>query len=212
MQVKYFIRTTKDRELHHSIKEELGDEFTLLVDNEHKPVDSFIKQLKDISNYDSVLLEDDIILCKGFKQKIESAIKEYKENIINFFSYPSKFFTTYLAIGNFAYNQCTYYPKGVGEIIANEMEKIRQPYNQYDTLENQALWSLEIPHVKYRPCLVQHIDYSTLIQKSHPEPRRCIWFVDYLDELEIEYNKSYTKENKEKLKALMKQKFNETKQ
>lgn len=188
--LKIFIRTTGERELHESIDRELKGNYKLLVDKTHKPVDSFIKQLKEIKDYDSLLMEDDIILCEDFLEHVKKAISEWPNQIINFFTIPYEWFTTFSTIGHFVYNQCTYYPKGITKALATEMEKIRKPYNQYDTLENLAMYNLNIPSVRYRPCLVQHIDYNTLIQKNSSN-RRSPFFIDYIKELNIDYNEAY---------------------
>ncbi|MBO7212540.1 MAG: hypothetical protein J6V44_16280 [Methanobrevibacter sp.] len=45
--------------------------------------------------------------------------------------------------------------------------------------------ALSIPYVKYRPCLVQHLDIDTLVQKMTRNNRRTIYFKDYLDDLHI---------------------------
>jgi len=206
LNLKIFIRTTGERELDESINRELGENYTLLVDTEHKPVDSFINQLKIISKENALLLEDDVILCKNFLDEISKAITQYGDFVINFFSFPFQYLTTVVWQQTFVYNQCTYYPKGLAEQIANKMIELRKPYSQYDVLENLALRDLELLHVIYRPCLVQHIDNNTLIQSNHGY-RRCIWFKDYLDELNIPYEKAWTKENKEKLTQLMREKF-----
>lgn len=62
---------------------------------------------------------------------------------------------------------------------------------------------LGITHVKYRPCLVQHLDFDTLIQESPQGNRRCIYFIDYLKELNIEYEDAFLPENRKKLEQQM---------
>ena len=61
--IKYFVRTTGERQLDESYNQ---IEYELLIDKEYKPVKSLIEQLEIMNNYDSVLLEDDLILCKNF--------------------------------------------------------------------------------------------------------------------------------------------------
>lgn len=78
MDLKVFIRTTGERKLDKSIEEELKGNYTLLIDKEHKPIDSFIEQLKTISNYDAILLEDDVILCKDFLNEVNKVISKWK--------------------------------------------------------------------------------------------------------------------------------------
>jgi len=187
MKIRYFIRTTLERKLDKSIYEELGEDYTLLIDYEHKPIDSFIEQLKIISDYNSILLEDDIILCKDFKKHIESVISIYPDIIINFFTSPNMYFKTHIIKGSFNFNQCTYYPKGISKTIALEMEKLNMNSLGYDVLESHAMFNLNIYHIQYRPCLVQHIDYKSLLSYKHISSRRSIYFKDYLDELNISY-------------------------
>ncbi len=197
--MKYYVRTTLERKLDESFNQ---IEYELLIDKEHKPVESFIQQLKIISNEDAVLLEDDIILCYNFKKRIEEVIKQYPNDIINFFYRPDDYFSSHYT-DQFSWNQCTYYPKGIGKVIAEAMEnyKLRFPKLklQYDLLENTALKQLHIPIYVYRPCLVQHIDYSSLIQEKGLRYRRTPYYISYLEELGIDYKNAYKEENLKKL-------------
>lgn len=202
--IKYFIRTTRERALDESISRELGEDYTLLIDTEHKPIDSFIKQLSSISEYDSVLLEDDVVLCKNFKMRIEKAISEYPDRLINFFTDWSLYFTTHTTLGIFRSNQCTYYPKGLSNTISDKMKELYSSKVGYDVIEHWALQTLSIPHVKYRPCLVQHIDYKSIITPGIYS-RRSPYFIDYLEELKISYEEAYL--HKEELTELMNSKF-----
>lgn len=204
--IKYYVRTTGERALDKSFSQ---INYTLLIDKEHQPIKSFIKQLEIISDSDAVLLEDDIILCDDFKKHIEKVINEHPNRIINFFTYPMLYFKTDES-KTFMYNQCTYYPKGIGKVVADEMKKITN-IKQYDVIEYMALNKLKIKHIRYRPCLVQHIDYSSLIGNTCNN-RRTIYFIDYLNELGISYEDAEKSENKAKLQALLKQKFEEKEQ
>lgn len=204
--VKYFVRTTLERQLDNSYSQ---IEYELLADTEHNPVKSFIDQLEYLGTLecDVVLLEDDLILCNEFKTKIEKVIKKYKNNIIQFFTLPSTYFTTHITDDTFKFNQCTYYPKGVLSKIANYMRKHSNdkfPYG-YDTIESWALKEYQLTYVVYRPCLVQHIDYKSLISKCNG--RRTPYFIDYLDGLNISYVDAAKPENKQKLIDLMNKKF-----
>lgn len=205
--IKYFVRTTGERKLDNSYSQ---IEYECLLDTEHKPVKSFIEQLKIINNFDSVLLEDDLILCKDFKNRIEKVIEKYPNKIINFFTMPNCYCQTHISRG-FSYNQCTYYPKGISKTIALEMENILMKHNcpQYDILENVALRNLKITNLVYRPCLVQHLDNGSVMNNNVSFCRRSPYFIDYLEELGISYEKARTAENKEKLFNLMKEKFKE---
>ena len=163
-------------------------EYDLLVDTEHKPVESFIRQLKEINEFDAVLLEDDVKLCKNFKEEIEKVISEHPNDIINFFYSPKKWFSSYYTT-DFAYNQCTYYPKGKAKTLAETMEEIykTKKIQGYDVLEMVALQKLGWTNYVYRPCLVQHIDRHSIILKTDTARRVTPFFKDYLDELHIDY-------------------------
>lgn len=205
--IKYFIRTTGERVLDSSISKELGEDYTLLIDTEHKPTKSFIEHLEIISDYDAVLLEDDVILCKNFKNRIEKVISEYPDNVINFFTRPKLYFKTVFSKNSFNFNQCTYYPKNISKLISKEMLKYINWKQGYDVLENFALINLKIPHLQYRPCLVQHIDDNSLQSFKYLEPRRSPYFIDYLDELGISYEEASKADNQIKLRNLMIEKF-----
>ena len=203
--IKYFVRTTNERLLDESFNQ---IPYTLLVDKEHQPVQSFIQQLEFISDYDSVLIEDDALLCKNFKERIEKVIDTYPNDIINFFQDYNNYYTTHKRFLDFHYNVCTYYPKGIGKRLANRMRELYQTYQlDYDLLECFAMRDLDIPFIVYRPCLVQHPDTDTLIQKQINN-RRTRFFIDYLEELNIPYEEAYTKENTKKLTELMNKRLN----
>ena len=208
--IKYFIRTTLERKLDDSVTRELGENYTLLVDTEHKPIESFINQLSIISEYDAVLLEDDVILCKNFKQRIEKVIDKNKDNIINFWTDPYEYFTTRMSIG-IRCNVGTYYPKGIGKILSSKMFNHINDSKQYDNIESYALRELKLKVLNYRPCLIQHKDNKSLMGNDNKFPYKILrctpYFIDYLEELGISYEDACTKENKGKLIDLMNKKF-----
>ena len=161
MQIKYFVRTTGDRDFNYDI------DYKALIDKEYDGVKSFIDALNTISEYDAVLLEDDLVLCKNFKEEIEKVISEYPDTIINFFTVPEFYYTTHYS-ENFSYNQCTYFPKGLGKLLAEQMLPMyKQGIKQsYGNLLSISLNRLGIPHLIYRPSLVQHIDGKSIFQKT----------------------------------------------
>lgn len=182
--MKYYVRTTGDRVFDYDL------DYETLVDTERKPIKSFIEQLRYISDNDAVLLEDDLILCKDFQNRIEEVIKQYPNSIINFFEDPFRFYLTETRSGiKYRHNQCTYYPKGIAKQIADKMEEIWSKYpkeKQYDFLQSYAMDELKMNYISYRPCLVQHKHMESII---NPElgVRSTMYFIDYIDELGIDY-------------------------
>lgn len=201
--MKYYVRTTGKRTFNYDL------DYELLIDKEHKPIESFIDQLRYISKDNAVLLEDDLILCRNFQEEIEKAIEEYPDKIINFFTMPTVYYETHES-GEFAFNQCTYYPKGMAKVVADQMEfehELDMTNPSYASLENKALKDLGIKHIHYRPCLVQHLDTSSLIDKRIiPGLRVTPYFKDWLDEKGIKYEEAlkHYKELQEKKKEFIK--------
>lgn len=199
--IKFFIRTTNERKIDKSFSQ---IEYEKLVDLEHKPVKSFIEQLEIISDYDSVLLEDDIELCDNFKERIEKAISEYPDRIINFFSQPRTYFKTN-EFQTYYFNQCTYYPKGLAKELAKEMRKIEEENPgkyQYDVLESKALLKMGLKHIQYRPCLIQHLDFKSLVGNVS-KGRITPYYINYLEQLNIPYEKAAFFMNLSKLYKLL---------
>lgn len=72
----------------------------------------------------------------------------------------------------------------------------------YDELEAKAIWKLGLTYYEYRPCLVQHIGYQSLI--SHVNYTDMIYFKDYLDGLHIDYlSETKIQNNQSKLRSLL---------
>ena len=184
--MKIYVRTTGQRELRQF--EFLSP--TYLIDKEHKPVSSFIKQLKQISEEDALFMEDDIIFCENFLEEVNHAIEKYPNQIINFFYRPMAYFIPEKIKGEkFIYNQCVFYPKGVALKIANELETILEGKEDidtvfaktYDQLQGKAMKNLKIDFINYRPCLVQHIGGSkSLLGNTGYGNLRTIYFKDDL--------------------------------
>lgn len=198
MNIKYFVRTTNERIFNYDL------DYKTFIDKEHKPVQSFIEALYQISDFDAVLLEDDLLLCNNFKEEIEKVIEQYPNDIINFFSEPFKYFTTHKT-EFFAYNQCTYYPKGTAKIIADKMTEITKKCSSksWNLIEHKALIALGIPHIVYRPALVQHKDVKSILNNGMKLKRSTLYYKDYLDKLNISYEEAYSVENRERLQKLL---------
>ena len=135
---------------------------------------------------------------------IESVIKQFPDKIINFFTFPARYFKAGES-QNFLFNQCTYYPKRIAKQLAKVMREVKEEYAkshnrlQYDVLEDMALRIMGLTHIQYRPCLVQHLDGKSLIG-NRDSGRMTIYFIDYLDELNISYEEANEQKNVLKLR------------
>lgn len=187
--MKYFVRTTGERTLDGSFSQ---IEYELLVDYEHNPVQSIIVQLKKISKSNSIFMEDDIILCKDFENRINEVIKKYPNQIINFYFQPLQYQVKGLRRGkDFLFNQCVYYPRYITSKIAKEMEILLEEgfkFDQYDRLQAKAMERLGIDFISYRPMLVQHKKGPSLLNNNWTNGAQTIYFVDDLENLGIDYD------------------------
>lgn len=210
--MKYFVRTTGERVLDGSFSQ---IEYELLVDKEHKFPNIFVDQLRAINDYDAILMEDDIILCKDFDKRINEVVLRFPKDIINFFTLPNIYLMSVSVpeIGMSCYNQCMYFPKGMAGKMADIIES-----NNFNNGKNTPEMMVrrvrcvcpEIIVINYRPCLVQHIDNNSLIGNNKKVgSRRSPYFVDYLDELDITYAEAKYSRNKHRLIDLMNEKFKE---
>lgn len=194
--MKYYIRTTGERDL----SQYAFLNATPLFDYEHKPVKSFIEQMRNISDDDSLFMEDDIIFCKDFEKRLKEAITEYPNMVINFYYQPLTNFPKGEIKGNkFLFNQCVYYPKGISKIIADKMEELVNDgikWTQYDEIEGAALNELNIDFINYRPMLVQHIGKSSLLGNNFENNNaESIFFIDDLEKYNVNYNNEKALEN-----------------
>lgn len=193
MDIKYFVRTTKSSKVNYDL------DYIELCDTKNEYIQSYIDALYKISDYNAVLLEDDCVLCKNFKEEIEKVINEHPNDIINFFSFPDRYITSHYST-KFNYNQCTYFPKGIIKTFIPDMQERynthKNIFKSYGSLLNIMLALNGIAHYVYRPCLVQHIDYRC-------KARSTLYFKDYLDELNISIENAFKLENQEKLFDLL---------
>ncbi len=176
--MKYYVRTTGERDLsQYSFLD-----YTPLYDFKHESVKSFIEQMRLISNDDALFMEDDIIFCDNFINKVNEVIAQYPNQIINFFFQPLAYLQTSEVKGKkFLYNQCVYYPKGISKIIADKMQELIDngiEWKQYDEIEGAALDALGINFIQYRPMLVQHIGVNSIIGNNWLNDAKTIYFID----------------------------------
>lgn len=205
--MKYYIRTTLERKLDSSYNQ---IEYELLVDREHKNVKAFINQIIELSklNEDCVILEDDIVLCKDFKSRIEKVISEYPDRIINFFYNPGEWLPEICEGFIFVFMQCVYFPKQILKLLADNLKKYStgSEKEQSDLLVARILGSSHIRFLSYRPCLVQHLAFDTLIHDKVYK-FRTPYFIDYLEDLGITYEEARTSENTDKLREYAREWF-----
>ena len=102
--MKFYVRTTGERSLSN-----YNFDYEVMVDKDHNPIQSFINQMKLISNDDAIMLEDDLEFSKDFLVEIEQVINKYPNKVINFFYLYLQFMPTQTIKGNKSYITWTKY-------------------------------------------------------------------------------------------------------
>ena len=135
-----------------------------------------MRKVKD----DVLILEDDLILCKDFLNKIEPIINEYQDMIINFFWQPLRDIKkTTIEKDGFCYTQCIYYPK---DMINKFYKYLKEPNFSYARNIRQALEKKKISFVNVRPHYIQHIGDESLIWQNLPIRKSNMFIDDILEE------------------------------
>ena len=73
----------------------------------------------------------------------------------------------------------------------------------YGPILSSALRHFGIPHLIYRPALVQHKDINSILDGEIHNNRRTLYFKDYLDNLNVSLLDSLKPENNIKLQEML---------
>lgn len=149
------------------------------VDYNHDAMGNFLNSMR-MTEKPSVHIEDDIILCNGFWEKIHDAVSRFPDHVINFFSLRSRDYVErkpfFVAGSKFMMNQCFYLPAGYGFLIAdfyNRWARKSEHPTGYDILIADFLKSRKERYVQWFPHLVNH-----KIGKSMINPKRSSMRID----------------------------------
>jgi len=142
-------------------------------DMKHDAMDTFRMSLAMVCDHPSVNMEDDIILCDDFYNKILEEIRKRPDDVIQFFSMRKDDLTVgsrYITGSKFMMNQCFYLPKGMSaDLLAymNEWSRFDEHPTGYDILMADYFKKNKIRYWNVCPNLVDH-----KVEKSRIDPRR----------------------------------------
>lgn len=172
--MKIYVLTNGIRNLHNSYQQINYELYVDVTNNPHKCYIDLLNMVKDIED-DILILEDDLILCNNFLDRINSIINQYGNYIINFFWQPLRNVkNTTIETRGFCYTQCVYYPKGIINRFYNDL---KEPDFCYSKNIRLALEKNGLSFVNIRPHYVQHIGDNSLIWQNACV-RRSKQFVD----------------------------------
>lgn len=144
---------------------------------------NYVRNLELAGEDACVQLEDDIILCDDFKNKIQKAISEYPDYLIQFFSMRKKDIevgTRFEPGGNFLMHQCYYLPKGMAKKIREYSDKFYELTDCFfapnDVCTREFLRENKLKYVIYCPNLVDHMEERSKVDKRRSTKRQSKTF------------------------------------
>lgn len=166
---RIIIRATPNAGRNHMIKylREKLPEAEWCMDQKRDAMDTFVRAKRMAGADPCVHMEEDVVLTKDFRRKIEAAIAERPEAVIQFFSMSKK--DPELGsrwISRFSMNQCYYIPAGLsGQIAEYAPSWPRLPNDPigFDLLMHDFFRERKIRIWQHVPSLVDHLEAKSLL-------------------------------------------------
>ena len=155
----------------------------IVWDSNQNAFDTWVKTLTRIGDEPAIVLEDDVTLTEGWREKIDAAIPEHAQSLIQFFSLPRKADTQgsrWEPGRSFAMNQCYYLPPGMAVDLLSAAERWRTARPEhptgYDVLMADYLKRTGQRYWLHLPSLVQHESWPSEINRRRPRNRQSASF------------------------------------
>lgn len=156
-----------------------------LIDYERRgAMMTYLAALRKAGDHPALLLEDDIILTRGFMEKARAAIADNPDSIIQFFSRSArdrKDGTRRKAGSSFSMNQCTYFPAGKCAAILRyfpQWGRRKEHPTGYDLMIGDYLKEAGLGYIVHVPSLVDHRRIVSEIDPRRSSKRQSTTFVD----------------------------------
>ena len=178
--VKFIMRTVGNADLSYYVKHIHGLE--ICRDKTHNAMDTFLMSLEMAGEAPCVHLEDDIVLCEDFTDKVMREVLKRQNEVIQFFSMRKADLTVgsrYINGGAFCMNQCFYLPAGMGlEILeyAKTWKRIEEHPTGYDYLMADYFKEHKIRYWNVVPNLVDHLPMKSRINPRRSTKRQSLTF------------------------------------
>ena len=137
-------------------------------------METFMKSVEMSQDDDCLNLEDDIILCDNFLERVNKVIARHPDKAITFFTLKNRPMGENIEKGgNFCMAQCVYMPKWLNVALKKYVDiwlmskRGKENPTGNDYMVADLLASLKKSYILYQPSLVQHMD-----MKSRIDPRR----------------------------------------
>lgn len=190
--MRYIVRTVdfKPERLENvELLKTIIPQLEVIVDTQKDGYKSYFKGLELLNDTGGVFLEDDVLLCKDFMNRIESIINHKGcLELYNFFENPKvPSITSYRGGSKFFSCVCSYIPKGFADLVIKEYDVFKRDKPSLhqgmatDRLVPYVLVKNKIKYWHIRPCLVQHLAFKSAIG-NRPTNRQTTFFIDDLPE------------------------------
>ncbi len=158
-------------------------EAILVWDTTRNAMDTWCKSLEAAGEGPAVNVEDDIQLVPDFRRRLEAAISERPNAVIQFFSMRK----ADLEIGSrwdrkFSMSQCTYFPPGYSAGLRDFAVSWRLKHDHtnnrtaYDYMVDDWLRSRKEPYWIHVPSLVNHQKFKSIINPRRSSARQSPTF------------------------------------
>lgn len=149
---------------------------TIVWDQKRSAWSTWLMVLRAMGQGPAIILEDDVRLCSGWREKVEEGIADHPDSVIRFFSQGGP--GGWRPGIQYYCNPCSYFPKGAA---ASLREWIRtHPTGHLRGLHDHSVgeWlaSRGEDYWTHVPSLVQHESFRSLIDPNRPLVRQSPTF------------------------------------
>lgn len=194
--VRYIVRTVdfaKDRLENVAELKRRIPQLEVDIDTIHDCYKSLFRTCDSISEEGGVIIEDDVVLCRNFMERVEGVIAEKgPENLISFFEKPKVNLVTRFCPGaEFLWSQCVYYPPKFNELFHKHWETFQRDEPRlardmhYDCYIRYVLKKEGMRYWRIRPTYVQHLDFKSAISPRSTKRQTSYFIDDVEDRLEL---------------------------
>lgn len=178
--MKYIVRTTGERDIGY-LQDAIPE---LIVTTEGSDaMEGFVSALRLAGDSPTVHLEDDLVLCRDFKNRLEAIVAEHPSEVVQLFSMRKDDLTegTRRIPGRrFCMGQCFYLPRGMSRDILSYYEagwkRIQEHPTGLDLMVADYLGDNRISYLNIVPNLVDHQPVKSLINPHRSTKRQSLTF------------------------------------
>jgi hypothetical protein len=135
-------------------------------DKDRQPWDTYVSILERAGDGAYVHMEDDIGFCGDFRRKLEAAISDRPNNVIQFFSRRKDDITKGSRWDSyFSYNCCVYIPPGYARLLYEKSTSERGKWapTWFDGPLDELLKQRREQHWICVPNLVEHLSFASMV-------------------------------------------------